>query len=80
MHMVFVDGNWEPIVCCAVQVWDMDTGDICMTLTWDSTPLTALAVVPNGSLAVTGNDGGVLALWSLASGVVVKRLTGHTGT
>jgi WD40 repeat protein len=42
------------------------------------TPVTAMCVLEGTSLVVTGTDNGVVWVWDVATGVLVRQLRGHT--
>jgi WD40 repeat protein len=70
-----------------VKIWDIETGQIQKTLTWQSAPMWDLDFQPQGQLLAGGtgmvrdNDGkyyGRVVLWNLQSGTIQKRLRAHT--
>lgn len=58
-------------------LWDIEEGRMIGELT-DRAQITAVALSPDGSLAVTGGSDGTLAAWDTPSLTVTQRLEGHT--
>ena len=61
----------------ALQVWDVATGRLELTLDGPEDQAHALAVTPDGSRAVSGGDDGKLRVWSLAGGHLERTIEGH---
>jgi WD40 repeat protein len=63
---------------CAIHVWDVDKGKEINPRTGHGSPVTSVAVSPNGTIATAGNDG-IVHLWEGPSGKHLMRLVGHWG-
>lgn len=64
-----------------LQVWDMDIGDCVMQLqhgTRGSSPaISCMAITPDGSCCLTGDDAGRLTWWQLQTGTMVRVVQAH---
>lgn len=61
----------------AVRLVDLATGTTAWTPRHDG-PVNALAVTPDGRVAVSGADDGVVRVWDVATGRAVHALRGHS--
>lgn len=62
-----------------VQVLNMKAGQKAHLFCKHESPVTALALAPDGRSALTGDAGGDLMWWDLASGAVTQRVRAHVG-
>jgi len=66
------------------QIWDMDIGDCVLQLRRQlppgvaPSPITSLAVSPDGGMAVTGDGAGVICWWELQGGSLVTSIVAHS--
>ena len=71
----FATGGWNGIA----RVWDLESGQILVTLSHGGEYVNAVAFSPDGQfLATGGNDAeGFIQIWNIASGQRVKVISGH---
>ncbi|WP_030185357.1 WD40 repeat domain-containing serine/threonine-protein kinase [Streptomyces sp. NRRL S-813] len=69
----------EDFADLVVRVWDLRTGRCVHRLEGHTAPIAALAVSPDGRLALTGSGDQLARLWDLDTGRCVRTLAGHTG-
>lgn len=62
-----------------LKLWDADTGKNLLTINNESY-VDAAALSPDGTTAVSGSRGGVIKVWSLRDGTLIRRLEGHKNT
>jgi WD40 repeat protein len=62
-----------------VQILNMKAGAKAQLFHKHESPVTALALAPDGRSALTGDAGGDLMWWDLASGAVTQRVRAHGG-
>ena len=63
----------------SIRAWDLTTGDSSIVAKWEGSPAKALALSPDGGLALTmGTFDKAVAVWSLTSGERLRTLEGHT--
>ncbi|GAA2149373.1 protein kinase domain-containing protein [Glycomyces algeriensis] len=62
------------------RVLDLREGRLAAVLAGHRAPVSALAVSPDGTIALTGCGDGTVRIWDLAEGVCLRLLTGHTDT
>ncbi len=53
---------------CILKLWDLSTGQPCLTLTGHTGHVHAVAILPDGGGAVSGSADGTLRLWDLTTG------------
>ncbi len=51
-----------------------------MTLTESDSPVSVLAVGPNGTTLASGNTDGTIKIWDMSSGKLINTLVGHSGS
>jgi uncharacterized protein (TIGR03067 family) len=63
-------------------LWDVESGAVLRRMDFESTNKTVLTVAfsPDAKRAVSGGNDRVIRLWDLASGTLVRTLTGHLGS
>ena len=75
------DGN---IFACrsygAVELWDVQTGELMHTLSDLGRSLESMALKSDGSLLACGNSVGKVHVWDVKAGTERHTLTGHTGS
>lgn len=67
----------------ALRMWDVPTGTIVRTFggqpgTGHTGYVTSIAFAPDGRIAVSAGSDGMIVLWDIATGQVLKRWRGHT--
>lgn len=65
--------------CASAKIWDRATGEIRQTYPHDA-GVYAVAISPNGDLLLTGSQDGLVRLWSVPMGQLLRTYAGHTGT
>src|SRR5262249_39304808 len=63
-----------------VRLWDVPTGRCLRVLEGHQAAVTAVALSPDGRLALSGGEDRTLKLWRLATGRCLGTLAGHEGT
>lgn len=61
-----------------VRVWDVDTGELLLTLGGDGGPVSCVAFSPDGRWLASGSADNVIRIWDAASGELARTLAGHT--
>jgi tricorn protease-like protein len=60
-----------------MKVWDLESGFERATLRGHSAPINAVAVTPDGRLAVSASDDETLRVWDLKRGTIQTTMLGH---
>lgn len=63
-----------------VQVWDIESGDLVLSVTHRPQWIGVVAFSPDDSRLLTGGADGTARIWDVATGRLVRTLTGHTGS
>ena len=63
----------------SIKAWDARTGALLAIWKGHSKPIRALALSPDGSLALSGSEDTTVRLWETATGKCLKVWTGHEG-
>lgn len=61
-----------------VRVWDVDSGELLLTLGGDGGPVSCVAFSPDGRWLASGSADNVIRIWDAANGDLVRTLPGHT--
>lgn len=61
-----------------VRVWDVDSGELLLTLGGDGGPVSCVAFSPDGRWLASGSADNVIRVWDAATGDLVRTLSGHT--
>ncbi|MCE2802647.1 MAG: hypothetical protein P2975_02910 [Gemmatimonadota bacterium] len=61
-----------------VRVWDVESGELLLTLGGDGGPVSCVAFSPDGRWLASGSADNVIRIWDAASGDLVRTLAGHT--
>jgi WD40 repeat protein/tRNA A-37 threonylcarbamoyl transferase component Bud32 len=61
-----------------VQLWDVASGENVRTLTKHPQGSEAVAFSPDGTILATAHYDGLVQIWQLSTGKLLKKLTGHT--
>ena len=61
-----------------LRLWDLATGETLRTLEGHTCSVSAVAVLADGSRALSGSWDNTLRLWDLATGETLRTLEGHT--
>ncbi|MFM8301292.1 MAG: WD40 repeat domain-containing protein, partial [Gemmatimonadota bacterium] len=61
-----------------VRVWDVESGELLLTLGGDGGPVSCVAFSPEGRWLASGSADNVIRIWDAASGELVRTLAGHT--
>ncbi len=62
-----------------VRVWDLESGELLLTLEGHGGTVWAVAVTPDGRRAISGSEDGTVEVWDLDSGELLLTLEGHGG-
>ena len=68
----------DPFTDSAVQIWDINSGDLLMTLEGHEESVRSVAISPDGRYIVSG-DGKTVRIWDINSGDLLMTLEGHKG-
>lgn len=60
-----------------VRVWDVESGDLLLTLGGDGGPVSCVAFSPDGRWLASGSADNVIRIWDAASGDLITQLSGH---
>ncbi|MGH9759243.1 MAG: WD40 repeat domain-containing protein, partial [Blastocatellia bacterium] len=63
----------------AIRLWDVGSGQLIKAVTPSASPPSAIDFSPNGKVLAVGNYGKTISLVDVATGQVVKILSGHGG-
>lgn len=74
-----LEGYYGPLTDFVLRLVEGDTGREIRRLVGHNAPISALAVHPDGRLALSGAVDGTVMLWDLERGTILHRLEGHTG-
>ncbi|MFM9014391.1 MAG: hypothetical protein ACKORK_12695 [Gemmatimonadota bacterium] len=61
-----------------VRVWDVESGELLLTLGGDGGPVSCVAFSPDGRWLASGSADNVIRIWDAVSGELVRTLAGHT--
>ena len=62
-----------------VRIWDLESHDCVRVLLGHQGPIRALAITPDGRLAVSGDATGRIRVWNAKSGDLVREFLAHPG-
>jgi len=74
-----VDGQKTKIIGGEVKIWNIETGELKLTLSGHSMSVNAISFSPNGNTLASASDDKTLKLWDVQTGEVKMTLQGHKG-